>query len=63
MSRRRRRNNWLRKSQSDITGVSAALCIVFIIGYACTLKTTLVFGSASASSSLFGTGEICENTS
>ncbi len=47
---------WLRDNQSDITGVSAALCIVLIIGYACTLKTTLVFGSASTG--WFGVGEI-----
>ena len=51
-----RANNWLRESQSDVTGVSAALCIVLIIGYACTLKTTLVFGSAS--SSFLAVGEI-----
>ena len=45
--------------QSEITGISAALCIVLIIGYACTLKTTLVFGSAcSAWTSWFGVGEI-----
>ena len=47
---------WLFYHQSDITGVSAALCIVLIIGYACTLKTTLVFGSASTG--WFGVGEI-----
>lgn len=46
----------LNEYQSNITGVAAALCIVLIIGYACTLKTTLVFGSASTG--WFGVGEI-----
>ena len=41
---------------SSITGVCAALCIVLIIGYACTLKTTLVFGPATAG--WLGAGEI-----
>ena len=47
--------------QSEITGVSAALCIVLIIGYACTLKTTLVFGSSCSNWTswfCFGVGEI-----
>ena len=49
-------NCWLSSHESDLTGVSAAFCIVLIIGYACTLKTTLVFGTASTS--FFGVGEI-----
>ena len=41
---------FLRSHEDDITGVCLALCIVLIIGYACTLKTTLVFGTSCNSS-------------
>lgn len=51
---------WMRDNTSEITGFCAALCIVLIIGYACTLKTTIIVGSASTGSccGCFGLGEI-----